>query len=547
MRLVTSLAVGLALLGCATVASGRADDRPNFLLIMVDDMGWSDIGCFGSEIETPNIDAIAERGVRFTDFHTSVSCSPTRCMLLTGNDNHVGGLGSMAELLAPNQRGKPGYEGHLNDRVVTLAEVLRDAGYHTYMAGKWHLGHETETYPSSRGFERTFALGYGAASHFDDMSGAMEAETPAHYMRNGKQIETLPADFYSSRSYADFLMDAIREHRADGRPFLAYYAPTAPHDPLHVPEPWLSQYRGRYDDGYDVLRRQRAEAAKRLGLVASGAPYPPRHELIEPWDSLDADRRALESRGMELYAGMMTNVDYHIGRIVQFLRDIGAYDETVVIFLSDNGPNPWASEDYPNNRGSAWLAAFDNSLESIGHPGSNYAYGIGWAAASAGPLDRFKLTTAEGGIRTPLLVAGPGVKGDRQIDSFAYVTDVMPTLLEMAGVEHPSRYRGRTIEPMRGRPLTGILSGARASVYGADEFIGGELGGGKWIRQGAYKAVFVSAPYGSGEWQLFNVVDDPGETRNLAEADPALLEELTEAWDRYAEEVGIVEAEGGHH
>ncbi|MHC5024628.1 MAG: arylsulfatase [Planctomycetota bacterium] len=520
--------------------SGQPVERPNFLLVMVDDMGWTDIGCFGSEIETPNVDALAERGVTFSDFHVSVSCSPTRSMLLTGTDNHIAGLGNMGELLAPNQIGKPGYEGHVNDRVATLAEVLRDGGYHTYMGGKWHLGHDPESYPCSRGFERAFALLYGGASHWSDMWGLMEAEDPAHFTMNGAKLESLPEDFYSSRSFADFLMDSIREDRSDGQPFLAYLAFTSPHDPMHVPEPWLSKYRGQYEDGYESLKARRAEAAKRLGLAPSNASLPPRHPMIPAWDSLSEEERALQIRGMEVYAGMVENFDYHFGRVVNFLKDIGEYDNTVIIFCSDNGPNPWFSEDYPGNRGSDWFAQFDNSLEAVGHPVSNYSYGIGWASASAGPLNRFKMTVAEGGIRSPLLVAGPGVSGGRQVDAFAYVTDIMPTILDMAKVSHPGEYRGRPLEPMRGRSLAAVLSGAKRQVYGADEFIGGEMGNGKWMRQGDYKAISIAPPYGSGEWELFNVAIDPGETRDIADEHPDLLEKLQAAWDRYAEDVGVV-------
>jgi arylsulfatase len=537
------IALGLMLSICGPGAAGEPDDRPNFLLVMVDDMGWSDIGCFGSEIETPNIDTLARRGVVFTDFHVSVSCSPTRSMLLTGVDNHLAGLGNMGELLAPNQRGKPGYEGHLNGRVATLAEVLRGGGYHTYMAGKWHLGHEPDTYPYARGFEHAFALLFGGASHWSDMSGLMEVEDPAHYTLNEKALDRLPDDFFSSRSYAESLMDAIRENRGDGRPFLAYLAFTAPHDPMHVPEPWLSRYRGRYDDGYEVLRAERAEAARRLGLVSANAPLPPRHPMIRPWESLSDEERALEARGMEVYAGMVENMDHHLGRVVRFLRDIGEYDDTVIIFCSDNGPNPWFSEDYPGNRGSAWFAQFDNSFEAVGHPGSNYSYGIGWAAASAGPLDRFKMTVAEGGIRSPLLVAGPGVRGGRQVDAFSYVTDVMPTILEMARLEPPVEYRGRPVHRSHGRSIVRLLTGEKDDVYGTDDLVGGEMGNGKWMRQGDYKAVSIAPPYGSGEWQLFNVVEDPGETRDLAGERPDLLRTLKDAWDRYAEDVGVVLAE----
>ena len=203
---------------------------------MADDMGWTDIGSFGSEIETPHLDALAQQGATFTDFHVSVSCSPTRSMLLSGTDNHIAGLGNMGEMLAPEQRGKPGYEGHLNKRVASLAEVLRAGGYHTYMAGKWHLGHEPEHFPHARGFERSFSMLFGGASYYSDMFGMMAVhEEIADYVQDDKKLEELPGDFYATRSYTDFLIESIRKNQGDGKPFLAYLAFTTPHDPLHVP------------------------------------------------------------------------------------------------------------------------------------------------------------------------------------------------------------------------------------------------------------------------------------------------------------------------
>jgi arylsulfatase A-like enzyme len=532
--------LSLLSLGVGLPRAEAADQRPNILLVVADDMGWTDLGSFGSEIETPNLDALAERGVRFTDFHVSPTCSPTRSMLLSGTDNHIAGLGNMGELLTPEQRGKPGYEGHLNDRVVSLAEVLGSGGYHTYMAGKWHLGHEPEYYPRARGFERSFALLYGGASHWNDMSGLMENETPALYTMDGKKLDELPKDHFSSRSFTDFLMEAIRENRGDGKPFFAYLAFQAPHDPMHVPEPWRSKYRGRYDDGYQALKTERAAAAKELGLVPANAEVPGPHPMERKWSSLSAEEKAIEARGMEVYAGMVDNMDYHFGRVVEFLKDIGEYDNTVIIFFSDNGANPWYSEDYPTNRGNPWFESFDNSIENIGHRNSAHAYGIGWASAGAGPLDRFKMTVAEGGIRSPMLVAGPGVKGGRPVTAFSYVMDIMPTILEMTGIEHPKKFKGRTVEPMRGRSIAGVLSGSSTEVYGADDLIGGEMGNGKWIRRGPYKAVSVAKPYGTGTWHLFNVEEDPGETRDLSGKMPDLLKDLQAAWDRYAKDVGVV-------
>ena len=536
------IAILVLVWGVLSIAQAQAAyQRPNILLVMVDDMGWTDLGSFGSEIETPNLDALAQRGVKFTDFYTSVSCSPTRSMLLSGTDNHIAGLGNMGEMIAPEQRGKPGYEGHLNDRVVSLAEVLRGEGYHTYMAGKWHLGHQPEYFPHARGFERSFSMLFGGASYWSDMFGMLaEHEEVAEYVMNDKRLDELPKDFYATRSYTDFLIESIRKNRGDDKPFFAYLAFTAPHDPLHVPEPWLSKYRGSYNDGYEVLKKKRAASAKRMGLVSANAPEPGRYRMVKPWDSHSKEQKALESKAMEVYAGMVDNMDYHFGRIVNFLKDIGEYENTIVIFLSDNGPNPWYSEDYPGNQGSKWFAQFDNNIDNLGHPMSHYAYGMGWGSAIAGPLDLFKMTVGEGGIRSPMLIAGPGVKGGRQADAFAYVWDIMPTILELAGISHPEKYQGRQVERMRGKSLKGVLTGSTKAAYDENDLVGGEMQNGKWMRQGDFKAVSVAPPYGTGNWQLYNLLDDPGETHDLAKEQPETLKKLQMAWDRYAKDVGVV-------
>lgn len=514
---------------------------PNILLIMGDDIGFTDIGRFGSEIETPNIDALSKQGITFSNFHTSVSCSPTRSMMLSGVDNHIAGLGTMSELLAENQRGKPGYEGYLNHSVVSLAEVLKEAGYHTYMGGKWHLGHEEEYIPFARGFESSFSMLQGGASHWADMAGLQAATQPiAKYILNDKFLNKLPKDFYSSRSYADFLIQSIREHKEDGKPFFAYYAPTAAHDPLHAPEPWLSKYKGVYDEGYAEFKTKRINGAKNKGVVDQNAPHPELHPKVIPWNKLNEEEKAIKSKTMEVYAGMIDNLDYHIGRIIQYLIDIGEYDNTIVIFTSDNGPNPWEAEQYPSNEGSEWIKQFDNSVENIGHPNSFVGIGLGWAGASAGPLDYFKLTTGEGGIRTPLIISGPNIANNELSTAFTYVTDIMPTILEYIKVDHPKTYKGKEVNKMTGRSITPILSGEKKQIYSKDEIICGEMGNGKWAQKGVFKAVLVTKGFGDGVWKLYNTKVDPGETNDLSLDQPDLLNELRDAWDIYGTEVGVV-------
>ncbi len=515
--------------------------QPNILLVMVDDMGWTDTAPYGSEINTPNIDKLANNGIMFTDFHTSVSCSPTRSMLLTGTDNHLAGLGNMDELLTPNQVGKPGYEGHLNKNVVSLAEVLKNAGYHTYMAGKWHLGHDEENIPGARGFEKSLSLLFGGASHFSDMAGLIEAQNPVEYSMNGKKIDKLPGDFYSTRSYTDFLIDAIRDSK-DDKPFLAYLSYSAPHDPLHVPEPWLSKNKGIYDEGYENLRASRIKKAKALNLIPENAKTPEMNAAVKPWNTLSNDEKAFESKKMEVYAGMIENMDYHLGRMLDFLGDIGELDNTIILFLSDNGPNPWANKEYPGNADGEYLKLYDNRLENIGNPTSHMAYGIGWASACSGPLDYFKMTVGEGGIRTPLIMSGPQISKGKVHRNFTYVTDIMPTLLEMTGVEPLEEYNGNKVLPMRGKSFTKVLSGESKYSYSPDEYIAGEMLNGKWIRKGNYKAVLVTKPYGPNLWRLYDISIDPGETTDISSEKQELLEELKLAWGKYAEEVGVVSA-----
>jgi len=520
--------------------ANSADKRPNFLLVVADDMGYTDLGNFGSEIKTPNLDKLAAMGVRFTDFHVSVSCSPTRSMLLSGTDNHLAGMGTMSEGIQPWQEGKPGYEMHLNDRVVSLPELLRDSGYHTYMASKWHLGHHEGHRPFDRGFEKTLSLMNGGASHFSDMSALFEADEIT-YTKNGKKLDSLPGNFFSSRSYTDFLMDSIRENKGDGKPFLAYLAFTAPHDPVQAPEPWKTKYKGQYKDGYEALRTKRIEGSKKAGVFAKDIAVIGRHELVKPWLSLSDEERASQEVQMEVYAGMLDNMDYHFGRVVQFLKDIGEYENTVVIFFSDNGSNPFVSEDYPGNRETDYLKRFDNSLNNIGNLTSHIAYGMGWAQAGSGPLDLFKMAVGEGGIRSPMIISGPGIENHGKFNrNFSYVTDIMPTVLEMANIEHPSQFKGRDILPMLGHSIVQSLHASNKPIYGTEEYIGGEMFNGRWLRKGNYKAVLVPKPYGNDQWGLFNVVTDPGETKDLATENPEMLKELQVAWDKYAEKTGVL-------
>ncbi len=519
--------------------------RPNFLVIVADDLGFSDLGAFGGEIETPNLDRLAYQGIRFTDFHSAPACSPTRAMLLTGTDHHVAGIGTMLEVSVPGFQGAPGYEGYLNDRVVALPELLRDAGYLTLMSGKWHLGATIERSPWARGFERSFALLPAGASHYGGGGGGFLA-VPTLYTEDDHFV-TVGEDFYSSDYYTDTLLRYLRERSPeDERPFFAYLPFQAPHWPLQAPDESIAPYRGRYDAGPDVLREQRLDALKRLGLcppdveahpvVADGAPE---------WDDMTDDERARSARSMEVYAGMVDRMDWNIGRVVDYLSETGELDNTVVIFLSDNGAEGAIVEAMPL-RGPQIAAQIekycDNSLDNLGRPSSYIWYGPRWAQAATAPSRLHKAFTTEGGIRVVGFATWPGFERQAEIGTaFTTAMDIAPTVLELAGVEHPgSSYRGREIEPMRGRSLVGYLSGAVDSVHDAETGTGWELFGRRAIRQGDWKALHLPAPYGPGAWQLYDLSADPGEIHDLAAAHPDKLAELVELWDRYVEDNGVI-------
>ena len=533
-----------ALLFFNSYAVFSSDDRPNVLLIVVDDMGYSDIGPFGGEIHTPTLDTLANSGIRFTDFHTSTSCSPTRSMLLTGTDNHLTGMGTMGELLTLNQVGKPGYEGHLNDRVVSIATLLADAGYATSMSGKWHLGEDIEADPHNRGFEKVFTLLQGGTGHFDKES-MMYANYAPTYRENGVRVH-VPQGFYSSEFYTDKIMEYI-DSRDAGKPFFAYLAFTAPHDPLHVPDDWLDKYKGMYDGGYEVLRKSRLDNLKQLGFVSANAIPFPKLPSIPAWASLSDEQKIHEARRMELYSAMIGNVDYQLDRLIKHLKTNGDYDNTLIIFFSDNGANGLTMDQYPGTD-KEWVERnSDNRSENLGRPFSRIAQGPAWAQVSMTPYRMFKHFTSEGGIRSPLIISGPGVenKGSHN-DSFSHVMDISATILDAAGVKHPgSSYKGRKVATLRGQSLIDVLSGKSEFVYDDDAVINWELNGARAVRKGDFKLVWLAAPFGNDDWQLYDLEKDPGEINDLSEGLPSQRKEMIEMWNQYSTDVGVVLPIGG--
>lgn len=515
--------------------------RPNFLVIVADDLGFSDIGAFGAEIATPNLDKLAYSGIRLTDFHSAPTCSPTRAMLLTGTDHHVAGIGTMLEVAAPGFAGAPGYEGYLNDRVVALPELLRDAGYLTLMSGKWHLGNTIETSPWARGFERSFALLPAGGNHYGGPS-----PMPVLYTEDDRFV-TVDDDFYSSDSYTDTLLRYLRERGPEeDRPFFAYLPYQAPHWPLQAPQESIAAYRGRYDAGPDALREERLAALKRLGLCPEDVvPHPVVADGAPEWADMSDEERARSARSMEVYAAMVDRMDWNIGRVIDYLAETGELDDTVVIFLSDNGAEGAIVEAMPllGPRIAAQIEQHcDNSLDNLGGPTSFIWYGPRWAQAATAPSRLHKAFTTQGGIRVTGFVTWPGFARQGQIGTaFSTVMDIAPTVLELAGITHPgTTYRGRDVAPLRGRSLVPYMSGAAEAVHDADTGTGWELFGRRAVRQGDWKALYLPEPHGPGAWQLYDLSRDPAEIDDQAAARPDKLAELLALWDRYVEENGVL-------
>ncbi|MEP1446280.1 MAG: arylsulfatase [Paraglaciecola sp.] len=550
--------VFLILVGCSSEATKKVDDslvnknssigtevdeRPNIVIVVADDLGLTDIGALGSEIATPNIDALANAGVKLSNFHTAATCSPTRSMLLSGTDNHLAGLGAMDEVMqtfAPYLLGKPGYEGHLNDSVATLPEVMADANYQTFMVGKWHLGKKEGQMPKARGFQRSFALMEGGAGHLDDRP-ILPSNKKSTYLEDDKPA-SLPQDFYSSPFFTSKMKQYLGE-RDKTKPFMSYMAYTAPHFPLQAPESSIAKYKGKYDEGYEALAQSRLERQKELGIIAQSTQLPPLPRNIKPWASLTAEEKKISAKQMEIYAAMVTDLDTAIGDLVTYLKDEGVYDNTIIFFMSDNG----AEANTPNSPAyRSFLKEFvarccDNSYENMGKANSYVMYGPQWARAGSGVKRLYKGATTQGGIHTPAFVHFPKMVKAKQYDGLVSVMDIMPTILELANAQHPysATNEQNKFIPMRGASMLNMLTGKSANVHSADYALGAELHGNKAIRKGDWKLLSIGRPAGNGQWGLYNLADDPAELVDVSASYPEKFAELKLAWQEYAEEVGV--------
>ena len=515
----------LLLLGLSTPLSLSADDRPNILLVMVDDMGYSDLGCYGGEIRTPTLDALAENGVRLARFFNCAQCCPTRAALMTGLYPHQAGVGDMNEEGANSEFwkrvGSPAYLGLKARGIVTLPEVLRAAGYQTFMAGKWHLGKAPECWPHARGFDRSFALIGGACEQFTGYRSWQQKGPITLFVENGQKVEKLPSNFYTTDTFTDHALRFI-DAAESGRPWFGYLAFTAPHWPIQAHEADVAKYAETYADGPAAIRQRRFERLKQLGLMPETAQVPQLDDTVTP--EAQQAKKETRDRWMRTYAAMIDRVNQNLARVVKRLRERGQFDNTLILFLSDNG--------------------------------SDTVRGPLWGQVSNTPFRRFKVSVNDGGIASPLIAHWPnGIASEQRgriIRDIGHVIDIHATCLDAARTQQPKSSRDHDVLPAEGLSLLPSLCGNGSLP--SDRVLCWERMGNEAVRQGGWKLVraygaatedgnITSTGPRTGQWELFDTTIDPGETTNLAVQHPDRVKSMTRLFETWATRVGVVPRE----
>lgn len=537
-----AIAVGVLLSNITLQAQANtAPKQPNILVIMADDLGWSDIEPYGSEIPTPYLDELAKQGVSFTNFFVSPYSSPSRAMFLTGVDPHQVGLGNIYELNTPEQSASPNYVGHLTDNSLTIAQRLKQAGYHTILSGKWHLGKKVEHQPNAWGFDDSFALLNGEANNWRYQDKVDSPDGRDLYSHNGIDAQ-LPEGEFSTDFYTDYLLESLNK-KDEHQPFFAFLSYTAPHSPLQAPDAYIQKYEGKYMDGPQALANQRLKNLKELGLVNENVEP---HELINvpDWDSLSDDAKKVEAKRMQLYAAMIDNMDHNIGRVINHLKQTGQYDNTIIFFLSDNGAAGASRE--ASQKWGGWIKESRfNDYENLGKASSYVSTGPSWAQASMTPFALFKGYMTDGAIRSPLIISGKGISQGVS-GKYSTMADLAPTILDLAGVDKTTPndktpIQGMTLMESLARPNKDAATPTKPYVF--------EMRGGRQVRMGNYKATFLGAlPAGIppaklpvGRWRLFDIVNDPSESTDISDKHPEVLEQMIELYEKYSDEAKVIE------
>lgn len=530
IKLFFSVLLASTIMLSCTKQEKEITKKPNIVLIVADDLGFGDIGCYGGDIKTPNIDKLSHRGIKFSSFHTAPMCAPTRAMLLSGNDNHIAGMGSQG-----NVTDVFGYEGRLTNRIVTIPALLKQSGYHTYMAGKWHLGKTPESNPHQKGFEHSFVLLEGAGNHYNNRSALYNKLSS--YTEDGNPTSWTEGN-YSTDFYTDKLIEYIDSDKRDNKPFFAFAAYTSPHWPLQVDKKYWKKYKGLYDDGYEKLRERRLVSLKKAGIIPKNAISPPSHVRVMPWDSLSKQEQRKEARKMELYAGMVDNLDHNIGRLMKHLKDIGEYKNTLFVFMSDNGA---ANRDFINDdRFTNLKEYYNDDFDNMGNANSYISYGPQWAEAGSSPFRYYKDFATEGGTNTTMIICGPNVNRKNEIHhGFTSLLDLAPTFYEMANVSYPIAYQGNKVYPLKGNSLIPFVSGKSNEIHDSTYVFALEHYGNAMLRKGNWKITNFTRPFKIDNFGLYNLSNDIGEQINLKELEKEKYAELLNEWIKFSDEVKI--------
>ncbi|MEO1327872.1 MAG: arylsulfatase [Pseudomonadota bacterium] len=520
-----------------TVTTAFAQDtRPNILVVLFDDVGFTGFGAYGSDARTPAIDALAKRGTIFSRYYSSPFCGPSRAMLMTGMDNHQVGMGTLVETVTPEMSAYPGYSMTWEKDQATIATVLSNAGYRTYVTGKWGIGAKGKNLPDRFGFDRSYVMDSTGGSNYDH-THYLPGYPEVSWYEDGKPTR-LPEDFYSSRNLVDQMIKYINEGEAD-EPFFGFLSLQAVHIPVQAPTEFIDRYNGVFDAGWDVMRKQRLQRVIEHGLVPASTKLAPVHADHRAWDDLTLEEKAVAARAMQVNAGMIEAADHHIGRLLDHLKSTGQLDNTIVVVTSDNGAESGVTsfEDFLSNlllNGIHRLEGYDTSAANMGLPGSLTAIGPEWASVEAAPFNLYKFYSSEGGLRVPLVIAGPGITVTGVQNAPVHVADLMPTLLDAAGVDYNA-------DQLYGRSILPVLAGQTTEGRDDDRSFGVEVSGNAALYRGKWKLVRTALPRGDFEWRLFDLSKDPGETTDLASENPALFEDLQAEYQTYVENVGVFE------